>query len=85
MYDKLSNSNQGGTDEYIGKKTKGNLECSYCFRSSISVGRNLFNLIDEAEPEIVITDCETCRMQIEMNTRYKVLHPVTVLFMAMDP
>lgn len=50
---------------------------------SLSIGKNLFDLIEKAEPEIVITDCETCKMQIEMNTRYKVLHPVTVLFMAM--
>jgi glycerol-3-phosphate dehydrogenase subunit C len=51
---------------------------------SLSVGKNLFTLIDKAEPEFVITDCETCRMQIEMNTKYKVLHPVTVLAMALD-
>jgi len=51
---------------------------------SQSVGKNLFSLIDKAVPEFVITDCETCKMQIEMNTRYKVLHPVTVLAMALD-
>lgn len=54
------------------------------YNISVSVGKNLFNLIEKAEPEIVITDCETCRMQIEMNTKYKVLHPVTVLFMALN-
>jgi glycerol-3-phosphate dehydrogenase subunit C len=54
------------------------------FNISVSVGKNLFALIEKAEPEIVITDCETCKMQIEMNTGYKVLHPVTVLHMAMD-
>jgi glycerol-3-phosphate dehydrogenase subunit C len=51
---------------------------------SQSVGKSLFNLIDKAVPEFVITDCETCKMQIEMNTKYKVLHPVTVIAMALD-
>ncbi|HNX22639.1 MAG TPA: anaerobic glycerol-3-phosphate dehydrogenase subunit GlpC [Spirochaetota bacterium] len=51
---------------------------------SLSVGKNLFTLIDKAVPEFVITDCETCKMQIEMNTKYKVLHPVTVIAMALD-
>ncbi len=51
---------------------------------SLSVGKNLFSLIDNAVPEIVITDCETCKMQIEMNTRYRVMHPVSVLAMAIE-
>ena len=46
------------------------------YEISQSIGKNLFSLIDKAEPEFVITDCETCKMQIEMNTKYKVLHPV---------
>ncbi len=51
---------------------------------SQSVGKSLFNLIDKAVPEFVITDCETCKMQIEMNTKYKVLHPITAIAMALD-
>lgn len=54
------------------------------FQIAQSVGRNLFSMIDTAVPEIVITDCETCKMQIEMNTRYRVLHPVSVIAMALD-
>jgi glycerol-3-phosphate dehydrogenase subunit C len=54
------------------------------YEISQSVGKNLFTLIDKAVPEFVITDCETCKMQIEMNTKYKVLHPVTVIEMALD-
>ncbi len=52
------------------------------FRISQDVGKNLFNLINSVHPEFVITDCETCKMQIEMNTDYKVLHPVEVIAMA---
>jgi len=54
------------------------------YELSQDIGENLFKQIEEAEPEIVITDCETCKMQIEMNTKYRVLHPVTVLKMAID-
>ena len=50
---------------------------------SQGVGSRLFAMIDHADPEFVITDCETCKMQIEMNTNYKVLHPVTVIAMAL--
>jgi glycerol-3-phosphate dehydrogenase subunit C len=50
---------------------------------SQGVGSRLFAMIDHANPEFVITDCETCKMQIEMNTNYKVLHPVTVIAMAL--
>jgi glycerol-3-phosphate dehydrogenase subunit C len=65
-----------------------NSECcgiagTYGFKSenyeiSQGVGQNLFSLIEKAEPEIVITDCETCSMQIEMNTSIR-FHPVTPL------
>ncbi|HOP31200.1 MAG TPA: anaerobic glycerol-3-phosphate dehydrogenase subunit GlpC [Spirochaetota bacterium] len=71
-----------------------NSECcgiagTYGFKSenyeiSQGVGQNLFRLIEKAEPEFVVTDCETCTMQIEMNTRYKVLHPVTLIAMALE-
>lgn len=50
---------------------------------SQGMGSRLFSMIDQAHPEFVITDCETCKMQIEMNTGYRVLHPVTVIAMAL--
>ncbi len=53
------------------------------YEISQGVGTRLFEMIDRANPEFVITDCETCKMQIEMNTSYKVLHPVTVIAMAL--
>jgi len=54
------------------------------YNISQSIGKNLFNLIEKAEPEFVVTDCETCKLQIEMNTRYKVYHPVSLIAMALD-
>ncbi len=54
------------------------------YKISQDIGESLFKSIDNANPEIVITDCETCALQIEMNTPYKVLHPVNILRMAID-
>ncbi|HOO73507.1 MAG TPA: anaerobic glycerol-3-phosphate dehydrogenase subunit GlpC [Spirochaetota bacterium] len=53
------------------------------YQISQAIGQHLFRLIDRANPEYVITDCETCAMQIEMNTPYQVLHPINVLAMAL--
>ena len=53
------------------------------YKISQDVGKNLFNLINSVHPEIVVTDCETCKMQIEMNTEFKVLHPIEIIEMAL--
>lgn len=46
------------------------------------IGQVLFEQINTAAPDIVITDCETCKMQIQAHTDYPVMHPVSVLAMA---
>jgi glycerol-3-phosphate dehydrogenase subunit C len=46
---------------------------------SRSIGQRLFNLIDQESPEVVVTDCVTCKWQIESFTGYRVLHPVNLL------
>jgi glycerol-3-phosphate dehydrogenase subunit C len=56
---------------------------SESYEISQDVGQDLFRKIERADPEIVITDCETCKLQIEMNTPYSVMHPVNVLSMAL--
>ena len=53
------------------------------YEISLDVGRELFIKIERVDPEVVITDCETCKLQIEMNTPYRVMHPVTVMAMAL--
>ncbi len=50
-----------------------------------AIGQTLFDQIAAAGPDIVITDCETCKWQIEANTGFAVKHPVTVLAEALDP
>jgi glycerol-3-phosphate dehydrogenase subunit C len=49
------------------------------YEISQEIGKDLAEAIDRLNPEIVLTDCEGCRMQIRHLTRLKVLHPVQVL------
>ncbi|MCX8125075.1 MAG: anaerobic glycerol-3-phosphate dehydrogenase subunit GlpC [Spirochaetes bacterium] len=51
---------------------------------SQAVGSELFRIIDQAQPDFVVTDCETCKWQIEMNTKYKVVHPISLLAQALE-
>ena len=53
------------------------------YRVSQDVGRELFEKIDAVKPDVVVTDCETCKWQIEMSTPYKVIHPVSLLARAL--
>lgn len=50
---------------------------------SQAIGRHLFDQINEMQPDLVITDCETCKWQIEFNTSYRVVHPISLLAEAM--
>jgi len=45
---------------------------------SMKIGENLFKAINENIPNQVVTECATCRMQIEHGTKFKALHPVEV-------
>ncbi|MGB9628934.1 MAG: heterodisulfide reductase-related iron-sulfur binding cluster, partial [Thermodesulfobacteriota bacterium] len=49
------------------------------FEISQEIGRDLAKAIERIHPEIVLTDCEGCRLQIRHLTGLKVLHPVQVL------
>lgn len=54
------------------------------YPTSQAIGSELFGLIKESGAERVITDCETCKWQIEMSTGLPVDNPVTVLARALD-
>lgn len=45
---------------------------------SMEIGQSLFDGINQCKPDQVITECATCRMQIEHGTKYKALHPVEI-------
>lgn len=51
---------------------------------SQEVGSELFSQIEATDCQAVCTDCETCKWQIEMSTTKKVLHPLSVLYEALD-
>jgi len=53
------------------------------YEISQEIGKDLAEAIDRLSPEIVLTDCEGCRMQIRHLTGLKVLHPIQVLRDAM--
>ena len=49
------------------------------YEISQEIGRDLAEAIDRLKPEIVLSDCEGCRMQIRHLTGLKVLHPIQIL------
>ena len=49
------------------------------YEISQEIGRDLVETIDRLKPEIILSDCEGCRMQIRHLTGLKVLHPVQIL------
>lgn len=46
---------------------------------SLKIGEELFNRINEEENAQIISDCATCRMQIEYATKRAAKHPIEVL------
>lgn len=49
------------------------------YKISEEIGRDLVEAIDRIKPDIVLSDCEGCRLQIRHLTGLKVLHPIQVL------
>ena len=54
------------------------------YEVSQSIGQPLFEQIRSLSPDVVATDCETCKWQIEMSTGFKVMNPVSILADALD-
>lgn len=53
------------------------------YPTSQAIGAPLFRQIEESGADLVITDCETCKWQIEMSTRLRCEHPITLLAQAL--
>ena len=49
------------------------------YDSSVELGSRLMNKIKELKPDIVVTDCLSCRIQIKQLLPCKVKHPVEIL------
>jgi glycerol-3-phosphate dehydrogenase subunit C len=51
---------------------------------SQQIGRPLFEQILARKVDLVATDCETCKWQIEMSTGVAVANPISILAEALD-
>lgn len=54
------------------------------YKTSQDIGESLFRQIEAADFDYVVTDCETCKWQIEMSTTKRCEHPVSILAMALE-
>ncbi|MGG2143058.1 anaerobic glycerol-3-phosphate dehydrogenase subunit GlpC [Symbiopectobacterium sp. RP] len=53
------------------------------YTTSQGIGAPLFRQIEESGVDMVITDCETCKWQVEMSTSKPCEHPITLLARAL--
>lgn len=54
------------------------------YETSQAIGDKLFKAIDNSGVDFVISDCETCKWQIEMSTSKKCEHPITAIARALE-
>ena len=54
------------------------------YPTSQAIGDSLFKKIEALAPDYVVTDCETCKWQIEMSTSVPVKHPISIIADALD-
>ena len=54
------------------------------YETSQAVGEGLFRQIEASGCDVVATDCETCKWQIEMSTSKPVEHPLSILAAALE-
>lgn len=53
------------------------------YSTSQAIGANLFMQVEEVDIDYVVSDCETCKWQVEMSTTRQCEHPITVLARAL--
>ena len=53
------------------------------YPTSQAIGAPLFAQIEDSGADLVITDCETCKWQIEMSTSKRCEHPISLLAQAL--
>lgn len=54
------------------------------YETSQAIGRLLFDDIAATKADAVITECETCKWQIEMSTPLPVINPISLIAEALD-
>ncbi len=53
------------------------------YQVSMRIGNDLFSKIRRSNADYAISDCETCKWQIEENTQLECIHPVSLLAQAL--
>lgn len=54
------------------------------FDLSMRIGKALFDEVRRAAPDVVVTGCGTCKVQLEQGTGLEVRHPISILQRAYD-
>ena len=54
------------------------------YKTSQDIGEPLFKQIEALDIDYVVTDCETCKWQIEMSTSKRCEHPISILADALE-
>ena len=54
------------------------------YKTSQDIGEPLFKQIEALDIDYVVTDCETCKWQIEMSTSKQCEHPISILANALE-
>ena len=54
------------------------------YQDSQKIGESLFRQIQDSNVDLVATDCETCKWQIEMSARVTVENPISIIADALD-
>lgn len=54
------------------------------YETAQAIGKSLFDNINEGGFDYVISECETCKWQIDMSSNVTCLHPITLLSMALE-
>ena len=55
------------------------------FDLSMQMGVPLFSELERVRPDLVLSGCGTCQIQINQGTRLEVIHPITLLNMSFQP
>ncbi len=53
------------------------------YKTSQDIGESLFEQIESDDYDYIVTDCETCKWQIEMSTTKRCEHPISILAKAL--
>ena len=54
------------------------------YETSQAIGKSLFDYINQGNFDYVVSECETCKWQIDMSSDLTCLHPITLLSMALE-